>query len=522
MMITEGKLRTQVLIIGGGITGTGLARDLALRGVECLVVEKSHVNAGASGANHGLLHSGARYVSNDPITAQECRSESRLLRQLAPECCEDTGGLFVAVAGDSEAYIADFPNLCEQNGIAVEEVDCREARALEPELSENIIAVYRVDDATVDPFRLSFDNMADAAAHGARLLTDARVVGMVRRGKRIRSVRILQPRAGGEIEVEAEEIVNASGAWADKVAELAGLPLPVVWSKGSILITQLRVAERVVNRLRPPADGDIVVPGGTVSLVGTTSVRVNDIEHPQVDFAEVDFLVEEASKVVPIMRNTRLVRAYAGVRPLICHETVTDDRCLSRGSEIIIHEEAGIANLITAVSGKLTTYRLTAEKVADLVCKRLGVSAPCFTRELTLPNVPVNDWVVAGLAPALWRRQHEPNDALLCECEMVPMSAIAQIARRLQADGETVDLDAIRLHTRMGKGSCQGAFCGLRTVEFLYELGIFEGDQGIQGLRAFLEARWKGLRPVLWGPQLVQEQLQEAIHCGLFNLETSG
>ena len=74
----------------------------------------------------------------------------------------------------------------------------------------------------------------------------------------------------------------------------------------------------------------------------------------------------------------------------------------------------------------------------------------------------------------------------------------------------------------MGKGSCQGAFCGLRTVAFLYELGIFEGDQGIRDLRAFLEARWKGLRPVLWGPQLVQEQLQEAIHCGLFNLETSG
>ena len=70
------RLKTQVLIIGGGVTGTGLARDLALRGVECIVVEKGHVNSGASGANHGLLHSGARYVSNDPITAQECRSEA--------------------------------------------------------------------------------------------------------------------------------------------------------------------------------------------------------------------------------------------------------------------------------------------------------------------------------------------------------------------------------------------------------------------------------------------------------------
>lgn len=520
MTETGSRLKTQVLIIGGGVTGTGLARDLALRGVESIVVEKRHLNAGASGANHGLLHSGARYVSNDPIIAQECRAEGYLLKKLAPECCEDTGGLFVAVVGDDETYVAEFPRLCEQNGLAVQEVGCREARVLEPELSKNIIAAYQVEDATIDPFRLSFDTMADAAAHGARLITYAQLIGMVRRGRRIHSVRIRQLRTGKVIEIEAKEIVNASGAWAGEVAKLAGLRLSVVWSKGSMLITQQRVTERVVNRLRPPADGDIVVPGGTVSLVGTTSVRVDDIEHLRTDFAEVDFLVEEAAKVVPILRHTRLIRAFAGVRPLICHETVADDRCLSRGSEIITHEEAGLDNLITAISGKLTTFRMTAEKVADLVCGRLGVSAPCLTGELPLPDFSVNDWVVAGLAPGLWLRQQNPKDALLCECEMVPVSAVAQIVHQLQDDGETVDLDALRLRSRMGKGSCQGAFCGLRTVGFLYELGIFTEDQGIRDLQVFLEARWKGLRPVLWGPQLAQEQLQEAIHCGLFNLET--
>ena len=426
----------------------------------------------------------------------------------------------MAVAGDDETYVAEFPHLCEQNGIAVQEVDCREARALEPELSENIIAAYRVEDATVDPFRLSFDNMADAAARGARLLTYAQVVGMVRRGRRIHSVRIRRLRTGREIEIEAEEIVNASGAWAGRVAELAGLRLAVVWSKGSMLITQQRVTERVVNRLRPPADGDIVVPGGTVSLLGTTSVRVNDIEHLHADLPEVDFLVEETAKMFPACLDTRWIRAFAGVRPLIGRINHDGDRGLSRCSEIITHEEAGSTNLVTAVSGKLTTFRLTAEKVADLVCGRLGVSAPCLTGELPLPKISINEWVVAGLAPGLWRQQM-PNDALLCECEMVPVSAVAQIVDQLRADGETVDLDAIRLRSRMGKGSCQGAFCGLRTTGFLYELGIFNEGRGIQDLRPSLNHAGKGLRPVLWGRQLVQEQLQEAIHCGLFGLETS-
>ncbi|MHC1744314.1 MAG: anaerobic glycerol-3-phosphate dehydrogenase subunit A [Syntrophobacteraceae bacterium] len=516
----ESRLRTQVLIIGGGITGVGLSRDLALRGVQCVVVEKGHVDSGASGANHGLLHSGARYVSNDPATARECRSESEVLKRMAPACCETTGGLFVAVPGDDEAYVAEFPGLCESNGISAQAIDCREARDLEPELSENIIAAFQVDDATVDPFRLSFDNISDAVSHGARLMTYTEAVAMVREGRRIRSVRLRQLRSGREIEVEADQVVNAGGAWVGRIAALAGLKLSTVWSKGSLLITQPRITDRVINRLRPPADGDIIVPGGTVSLVGTTSVRVHDIDHLHAELDEVDFLVEEASRLVPSLQSTRLVRAFAGVRPLLGRSTAGDDRSIGRGSELLGHEEEGLDNLLTVVGGKLTMYRLTAEMVADLICSRLGISSPCLTRDLPLPKAPVNDWVVAGLSPGLWRQHRNPGDALLCECEMVPMSAVEQIVHQLHIDGETVDLEALRLHSRMGKGSCQGAFCGLRTAGFLYERGIFVEDQGIEDIRTFLESRWKGLRPVLWGRQLIQEQLQEAIHCGLFSLET--
>lgn len=519
---SEGKVKTQVLIIGGGITGTGLARDLALRGIDCLVVEKGHLNSGTSGANHGLLHSGARYVSNDPATAQECRSESRLLKRLAPGCCDDTGGLFVAVAGDCETYIADFPGLCERNGIPVEAVDCREAMELEPELSDRVIAAYRVEDATVDPFRLAYDNMADAEAHGARLLTHSQVVGMGRRGDRIGWVRVRRAKTGEAFQVEADQVVNVSGPWVGRILEMAGLTLPVIWSKGSILVTQRRITERVVNRLRPPSDGDIVVPGGTVSLVGTTSVRVEDIEHIQVELPEVDFLVEEAAKMVPGIGGARLVRAFAGVRSLLGRSGTSDDRSISRNFEIVDHQGEGLANLVTVVSGKLTTFRLVAEKAADLLCGRLGVNAPCLTAHLPLPARPVHDWVVAGVAPRIWRHRRKPDDPLLCECEMVPASAVDQIVEKLRGEGRPVDLDSIRLYSRMGKGSCQGAFCGLRTIGFLYERDVLMGNAGIEELRAFLEARWKGLRPVLWGRQLAQEELQEAIHCGLFNLDTIG
>ena len=116
-----------MLIIGGGATGTGVARDLTLRGVRCILVEKKDITAGASGANHGLLHSGARYVSSDPDSAAECMRESAILKKMARNCIEETGGLFVAVEGDDENYVADFPLLCGKCGIPVKILDPADA-----------------------------------------------------------------------------------------------------------------------------------------------------------------------------------------------------------------------------------------------------------------------------------------------------------------------------------------------------------------------------------------------------------
>ncbi|MBU4425829.1 MAG: FAD-dependent oxidoreductase, partial [Proteobacteria bacterium] len=153
----ENVLNTQVLIIGGGATGTGIARDLALRGVQCVLAEYHDINAGASGANHGLLHSGGRYVSSDQGSAVECRQEAELLKKVAPHCIEDTGGLFVAVEGDDEKFVADFPHLCSQCDILVQALGVKEARELEPVLSDKLIAAYKVADASIDPFKLSME-----------------------------------------------------------------------------------------------------------------------------------------------------------------------------------------------------------------------------------------------------------------------------------------------------------------------------------------------------------------------------
>ena len=512
---------TQVLIIGGGVTGTGLARDLALRGIKCVLAEKQDLNAGASGGNHGLLHSGARYIASDPAAAAECRRENLLLKKLAPHCIEDTGGLFVAVAGDDETYIADFPALCHASGIPAQSLDPAEARDMEPALSDRVIAAYAVDDAAIDPFKLSLDNMAQAQQHGSQLLRFSQVTHFEIHAGRIQSVRLHNTLTGHETRVRADVVVNAAGAWASQVAALAGIAIRIRYSKGSLLVTHHRIGRRVINRLRRATDGDILVPGGTVSILGTTSERCTspDVIYPEIH--EIDHIIDEGTAMVPSLATTRYIRAYCGVRPLISNDEEGDDRNVSRGFALIDHadDDPGLENFITISGGKLTTYRLMAEKTADRVCHRLGSCQPCRTHLAPLPQTLDARWTEPGLTPSLWIRENDPQDMLLCECEMVPQSIVDQIVASIRKQGGDPSLNAIGLRSRIGKGPCQGTFCSQRLAAYLYDRGELQGNQGLLELRSFLEKRWRGQQPLLWDISLAQAELLEAMHSGLFGLE---
>jgi len=508
-----------VLIIGGGITGAGLARDLALRGVESLIVEQKDLNAGASGANHGLLHSGARYVSEDPANARECYAENRILKQVAAHCIEDSGGLFVAVEGDEEGYVAAFADLCAQSRIPAEPLDTKEARELEPLLSDRLIAAYRVPDAAVDPFQLTLDNVLHAREMGCRLLRHSKVVGFVHSGRRIRQSRVQNLLTGEITDIEADQVVNAAGAWAARVAETAGAGFPMTYSKGSLIVTHSRLAGRVINRLRPSSNADILVPAGTVSILGTTSVRVKTPENVRPTVQEVDFIVEEGAAMMPVLETTRYIRAYAGVRPLAGAGGGGDDRGMSRGFALLDHAADGLDNFATITGGKLTTYRLMAEKAADLVCRRLGVSAPCTTRTAPLPTFAAAQYTQPGFSPKRWLHGPRRGDPLLCECEMVPTSAVDQIIASIQRQGGLPDLQSIGLRSRIGKGACQGMMCGLRLAAYLYDRGELDEERGRVSMKEFLDARWRGVRPLLWDISLIQSELQEALYCGLFGLE---
>ncbi|MEE4242246.1 MAG: FAD-dependent oxidoreductase [Desulfopila sp.] len=513
-------LQTEALIIGGGVTGTGIMRDLALRGIHSILIEKNDLCAGASGGNHGLLHSGGRYVSNDIQSAVECRIENAILKNIAPHCIEETGGLFVGVAGDDEQFGILFPSYCKAAEIECEELDAAEARLLEPSLSADLIKAYLVPDATIDPFHLALENVEHARMHnGSQYLPHCLIQGFERKDDILAGAVCLDQRTGKTFRIEARQFINAGGGWAMNIARLAGCDdVRLLWSKGTLLVSHARLTDRVINRLRPPSDGDILVPGGTVSILGTTSVRTGDIDNVRPTVEEVNKNVREGMAMIPTLATTRFIRAFSRVRPLVQSGNQDDDRNIARSFSLFDHSSS-LRNFCTITGGKLTTYRLMAEKTADLVAGRLGNTATCTTGTTPLPDSSSCKWTKPGASPRYWYVSKNPADMILCECEMVPQSAITQIIADSPGGEDDMSLESIALRTRAGKGPCQGSFCGIRIASHLYDQKYYTNDSGLYHMRDFFSERFKGMRSVIWGQQMAQMELAEALHCGLLGLE---
>jgi glycerol-3-phosphate dehydrogenase len=376
---------TDVLVVGGGATGAGVARDLALRGIDVTLVERDGLTSGTSGRSHGLLHSGARYAEADRVGAEECITENRILKEIAGACIRDTGGLFVQLAEDDPDYFEAKRAACEDIGIPVETLNAEEARERVPDLAADTERAFEVPDAVIYPSRLVAANAADARDHGAAIHPHAPVEDVLVEDGQVTGVQV-----GGAIDdaIEADYVVNATGAWAGEFAAMAGLDVEMRPTRGVMVSVEYDALGPVLNRCRDPDDGDIVVPHEGEAVLGTTSVPVRDPDEYETEQWEIQESIEECAAMLPPVADAPEVRTWWGVRPLYApDEDERGGRGISRGFFLLDHADDGVDNMASIVGGKLTTYRQMAEATADLVCNDLAVHADCRTADQTLPSV---------------------------------------------------------------------------------------------------------------------------------------
>ncbi len=378
-----------VIIIGGGATGGGTALDLALRGLRVALIERADLTDGTSGRYHGLLHSGGRYAVRDPESARECIEENRILRRIVPHAIEDTGGFFVTTPDDDPAYADTWLKACRACDIEAAEISVAQMLKEEPALNPAITRAFRVPDASSDSFDVLTALGAAILAQGGTVLTYHEVVGLTVMNGKVAGATVRNRRTGDERDLAAAMIVNAAGAWAGQIAGMAGCPVTVRPSKGTMVAMAYRFVNTIINRCHAPGDGDILVPVGTVAVIGTTSVNVPDPNDTSIQGWEVRKLLEEGEKMVPGFSQVRALRAWAGVRPLYEEGGAAQGREAKRTFAVLDHAERdGVGGLITVVGGKFTTYRLMAERAADVVCQQLGVTKPCVTKDYVLPDAP--------------------------------------------------------------------------------------------------------------------------------------
>ena len=529
-------METDVVVVGGGVTGVAVLRDLALRGVHAVLVERFDLGTGTSGRWHGLLHSGARYAVRDQESARECIEENTTLRRIAPHTIEDIGGLFVLLPGDDEAYAAQFVEGCRASGIPTEELSPAAAHRREPLLAPEVKLAYAVPDGGIDSWGLLRSMAADAEARGCKVLVRHPIVGMERDGDRITAVRVHDAVAGEDRTIGCQWVVNAAGAWAGEVGRMAGVPITMIAGKGVMVVMASRYVRGVVNACRKPADGDIIVPQHEVAILGTTSEQVDNPDDISVLPADVDRMIDMCAQMVPAIASGRVLRAFAGSRPLYKAEAPAggdgeaggggDTREVSRTFVVLDHASRdGLGNMFSIVGGKLTTCRQMAEAVVDRLAERMGVTEPCRTATEVLPGADHGTHQVA--APLARVERDQAYGELICECELVTRGQV----RDAVAAGLT-ELEDLRRKLRVGYGPCQAAFCAWRAAGMLADArGERAGPDGsadgqgpdpLAGLERFLEERWRGQRSTIWGDQARQALLNHAIYRGIFDLEGDG
>jgi glycerol-3-phosphate dehydrogenase len=372
-----------VLVIGGGATGTGIARDLALRGVDTMLVDRDGLASGTSGRSHGLLHSGARYAESDRAGAEECIKENRILRSIAGACLRETDGLFVELDQDDPEYFDQKRAACDAVGIETSLLEPDRVRDRVPGLCTAVRRCMQVPDGVVFPSRLCAANAADADAHGGSVCPNTPVEDLIVENGEITTASF----AGDRDDITVDIVVNAAGAWAGRIAEMAGLTVEMAPSRGVMVAVEYDSLGPVLNRCRAPGDGDIVVPHPDQAVLGTTSVPVSGPDAYEKAQWEIERTIRECATMVPPVADRAVERTWWGVRPLYApDETDRDRRGISRGFVTLDHANDGIANLVSVVGGKLTTYRHMAEVTTDLVCDKLGIEAGCTTAERALPG----------------------------------------------------------------------------------------------------------------------------------------
>ena len=385
------------VVIGGGMAGAGVARDLALRGASVALFEKGDFSSGTTSKSSKLIHGGLRYLElGDFKLVRESLREKKTLERLAPHLVRPLPFLVPIYRGSTRGLIRvrigmwlyDLltPGKRTERSRVIRPVD---TLALEPSIRVDGLrgAGYYFDDLLLFPERMCLENALSAARHGARVHNYCQVEEMVRGGRGVEAVRVRDLLSGQVHTVRGSTIINCAGPWVDRVRQMGGVaegaPRILRMTKGIHCLLP-RMTDRAIYLSGEDERMIFVVPWREFTLVGTTDTDFQgDPDRLWATRDEVTYLLATVARALPDPRVAfdRVVYTYAGVRPLSWEEGVPESK-VSREHRVVMEGPEG--RFLSVTGTKLTCFRSLAEEVGDLVMARLGRSQPSRSAALTL------------------------------------------------------------------------------------------------------------------------------------------
>jgi glycerol-3-phosphate dehydrogenase len=388
----------QVLVVGGGVVGAGVALDAATRGLTVGLVEARDFGSGTSSRSSKLIHGGLRYLEQlDFGLVREALTERALLLQrIAPHLIKPVSFLFPFThVGWERAYVGAGVSIYDLLGVARGQVrglpvhrQLTRSRALRlaPALRKSALTgALLYWDAQVDDARYVVDLMRTAATYGARAASRTQVTGFLREGERVTGVRAVDLESGTELLIRAQQVVNATGVWTDEIQAMVGGrgSINVRASKGvHLVVPRDRIQSQTGIILRTPLSVLFVIPWGRHWIIGTTDTEWSlSKAHPAASKADIDYVLSQVNRVLAVpLTHDDVEGVYAGLRPLLVGESESTSK-LSR-EHTVAHPVPG---LVMIAGGKYTTYRLMARDAVDAVAHGLdGKVAPSCTDQVPL------------------------------------------------------------------------------------------------------------------------------------------
>jgi glycerol-3-phosphate dehydrogenase len=392
--------RFDVVVIGGGIIGAGIARDAALRGLRVALFEKDDFGGGTTAGSTRLIHGGLRYLEmlDFGLVRMDLRERETLLR-IAPHLVKPLE-FIMPFYGSSLFY------RCKMK-LGMTLYDClsydkslprhrfltpAELNQMEPNLCRQDLqgALVYFDAQANSPERMCLENIIDAREHGAQTLNYTEVTGALCTGDVIQGVRVrdLLSDDPTEVNIQSRAVVNASGAWFDRVAGKLtepGSATQIRTTKGVHIACPPVTKRAVVVFSRVDGRLMFVIPWLGHSWIGTTETEfADDPATAQATSADVDYVLRSVTEYFPTLDTTQIYFSNAGVRALVKEKGSKSS--VSRRHRIADGANSGVGNLVSVLGGKITGYRAIAEEAVDAVCAKLKVNAPCVTAKTALPG----------------------------------------------------------------------------------------------------------------------------------------